>query len=134
MAVAPLTLPLIGEIGPYWIGVIGSLAVEIGAAFKACSELDGHCPERYKRFAYILFRVLLALISGTLPVVMDAQNALTAFYLGASAPLILDRLAKGVKPADAVTPAADAAPIKSSRTTRSSGSLQAGDKPARPST
>lgn len=133
MAVEPLTLPLVGAVGPYWIGVIGSLAVEIGAAFKACSELDGHCPEKYKRFAYILFRVLLALISGTLPVVMDAQNALTAFYLGASAPLILDRLAKGVKPADAVTPVDDVPPLKPPRPTRNGGSPPVSNKPAKPS-
>lgn len=97
MAVVPFTLPWIGEVGPYWIGVIGSLAAEVASAFKACSDIDGRCPDRYKRPAYLIFRALLALFSGALPVVLDAQNSLTAFYLGASAPLILDRLARGVK-------------------------------------
>ncbi|WP_129222282.1 hypothetical protein [Lichenibacterium ramalinae] len=120
MAAAPFTLPLIGEVGPYWIGVIGSLAVEAGAAFKACSEIDGHCPERYKRIPYLLFRAILALVSGTLPVVMDAQNSLTAFYLGASAPLILDRLAKGVKPGEAVAPVAEVTTQRPSRTRKGS--------------
>lgn len=132
MPVSPLSLPLIGEVGPYWIGFIGSIAVEIGAAFKACSELDGHCPDRYKRFPYLLFRALLALISGTLPVVMDAQNALTAFYLGASAPLILDRLAKGVKPGDVATSAIDAPVPKPSRSAKGSGNPPAVDKPPKP--
>lgn len=95
--------PLVGETAPYWIGFIGSLSVEAGAAFKECGELNGRCPERYKQPAYLVIRTLLALASGALPVVMDATNALTAFYLGASAPLILDRLARGVKPTEMPT-------------------------------
>ena len=95
--------PLVGELSPYWIGFIGSVTVELGAAFKECSELNGRCPERYKQRAYLTFRALLAFASGTIPVVMDAPNALTAFYLGASAPLFLDRLARGVKPAPLAT-------------------------------
>ena len=92
------SFPIIGEITPYWVGFIGSVTVEIGAALKDCSELNGRCPERYKQTAYLIFRTAMAFASGALPVVMDAPNALTAFYLGASAPLILDRLARGVKP------------------------------------
>lgn len=82
----------------YWIGVIGSLAVEAGAAFKGCADLDGHCPDRYKRLPYLLTRALFALFAGAVPVVMDAPNMLTAFYLGASAPLVIDRLSRGIKP------------------------------------
>ena len=98
-----VALPLVGELSSYWIGVVGSITVELGAAFRECSELNGRCPERYKQPAYILFRTLLAFASGTIPAVADAPNALTSFYLGASAPLFLDRLGRGVKPTDALT-------------------------------
>lgn len=97
-------LPYVGELSPYWLGVIGSIAVELGAAFKECGDLNGRCPERYKQPFYLGVRALLALASGTIPAVAEAPNALTSFYLGASAPLFLDRLARGVKPAEALTP------------------------------
>lgn len=87
-----------GELTPYWTGVLGSVAVEVVAAFKACVEIDGRCPERYKKPFYLLIRTALAFASGALPAFMHAQNALTAFYLGGSAPLVLDRMAKGLRP------------------------------------
>lgn len=100
-------LPLVGDLSPYWVGVIGSVAVELGAAFKECSEIGGRCPDRYKQPFYLAIRLLLAFASGTIPAVADAPNALTSFYLGASAPLFLDRLARGVKPAEAITAPAE---------------------------
>jgi hypothetical protein len=93
-------LPFLGDVSPFWVGVIGSLAVETAGAVKDCAALDGLCPDRYKRPAYLLFRGLLALAAGTLPVFLEAPKPLTAFYLGASAPLLLDRLARGIKPTD----------------------------------
>jgi hypothetical protein len=99
-----VTLPYVGEVSPYWLGVIGSVAVEVAAAAKECSELNGRCPERYKQPFYLIVRGLLALASGTIPAVAEAPNALTSFYLGASAPLFLDRLARGVKPSEAIPP------------------------------
>lgn len=83
------------------MGVLGSIAVEVGAAAKSCADLNGACPARYKRPFYLLIRGLLALVGGSLPVVLDAANALTSFYLGASAPLVLDRLERGIHPGDA---------------------------------
>lgn len=37
-------------------------------------------------------------VAGTLPMIMDAGSPLIAFYLGASAPVIIDKLAEGVMP------------------------------------
>ncbi|WP_425665711.1 hypothetical protein [Sinorhizobium fredii] len=93
-------LPFVGEVSIFWIGAFGSAAVEVGAAAKACADLDGSCPERYKKPFYLFTRVAMALIAGAIPTVLEAANALTAFYMGASAPLILDRLQRGLEPGE----------------------------------
>jgi hypothetical protein len=93
-----IELPGLGSISPYWLGVLGSAAVEIFAAAKASADMDGGMPSRYKKPFYLLTRVLVALASGVLPVVFGAPTPLAAFYLGLSAPLVIDRLAQGVLP------------------------------------
>src|SRR3954471_22862640 len=99
-----LDLPLVGAVPPYWIGVLGSLMVELFSAAKACGELDGAVPPRYKRPFYLGTRVLMALFSGVLAVVLEAPSAFAAFYLGVSAPLVMDRLAQGVIPHPPASP------------------------------
>lgn len=89
-------LPLFGELSIFWVGALGSISIEMAAAAKSCAELEGQCPERYKRPFYLFTRVLMAAVAGAVASVLDAQNGLTAFYMGASAPLILDRLGKGL--------------------------------------
>jgi hypothetical protein len=77
--------------------VFGSVAAEIVAALNATSKLKGKCPEIYKQPFYLVIRVAVALIpAGGLPLVLGADNVQTAFYLGLSAPLFLDRLQKGL--------------------------------------
>ena len=83
----------------YGIGVLGSLAVEVAAAVKLTTEHGGVCPPIYKRPFYLFVRLLFALIgAGSLPVMMDASSLWSAFYLGISAPLVFDRLARGLQP------------------------------------
>lgn len=92
-----VVVPYLGAIPTtYFIGCFGSIAVEIGAALKASVDLDGRCPERYLRPFYIIIRVLMILVAGAIPAFLDAANSLTALYMGASAPLFLDRLGRGV--------------------------------------
>jgi hypothetical protein len=86
-----LGLPFVGIVSLFWVGFLGSLFVEIAID-------DGKVPTRYTRFGYLVVRILLALGGGTLAVVFEANNALTAFYLGASAPIVLDKLAQGALP------------------------------------
>jgi hypothetical protein len=43
-------------------------------------------------------RALLALASGALAVALGAETTFSAFYLGASAPIVLDKLAQGALP------------------------------------
>lgn len=93
-----MNLPFVGEVSLFWAGVIGSAVVEIGNCFRAMANADGDLPNRYKKVPYLIVRTLLALSGGTLAVVFDAQSPLVAFYLGASAPIVLDKLAQGAMP------------------------------------
>src|SRR5262245_14412308 len=80
----------------YW-GVVGSLSAEVASALKECKDLGGVCPPLYKSKFYLVVRVLVAIAAGVFPIALDAQNALTAFYLGISAPVALDRLSRGLQ-------------------------------------
>ncbi|UJQ93035.1 hypothetical protein [Mariluticola halotolerans] len=85
----------------YWTGVLGSFAVEIGAALKICTEIGGKTPPMYKEPFYLGVRIALALAAaGPLAAFLSNGSGLTAFYLGASAPLVLDQLAKGIRPSE----------------------------------
>ena len=68
---------------------------------------EGDLPDRYKKPAYFIVRVLLALSGGALAVVFDAPTALAAFYLGASAPIVIDKLAQGAIPTVPTKPDCD---------------------------
>lgn len=93
-------VPFFGELSPYWIGVLGSLSVEIATATNDCGKAHGVLPPRYKSFPYLVVRTLLAFMGGgMLPVVLEAANGMTSFWLGASAPIVLDKLERGVHPA-----------------------------------
>jgi hypothetical protein len=82
----------------YLCGVFGSAAAEIVAALRETQKLSGRCPELYKRPFYICVRILVALVpAGGLPVLLSASNLQTAFYLGLSAPLLLDRLQRSLQ-------------------------------------
>jgi hypothetical protein len=61
-------------------------------------------PDRYLKPAYVIVRALLALSGGALAVVFDSPTALAAFYLGASAPIVIDKLAQGAMPTIPVKP------------------------------
>lgn len=93
-----LELPFFGQISLFWVGVLGSLVVEIGACCRAATNSNGDLPVRYKKFSYLFVRSLLALSGGTLAVVFDSASAMAAFYLGASTPIVLDKLAQGALP------------------------------------
>jgi hypothetical protein len=83
----------------YVIGVIGSITLEIAAALRLSAEAGGVCPPIYKKPFYVLVRVIFALTAaGLLPVMMSAQSIWSAFYLGITAPLVFDRLARGLQP------------------------------------
>lgn len=82
----------------FWTGFLGSIVVEVGTMARACANMDGGIPQRYKSFIYLPVRFLLALCGGAIATVFDAKTGLVAFYLGASAPVVIDKLAQGALP------------------------------------
>jgi hypothetical protein len=85
---------------PSWAALFGwaffaSIGIEVGAALKAITSAEGTLPPLYKSPAYIVVRLLFACVAGGLGIVL-ATTPLTALYVGASAPIVLDRLAKGL--------------------------------------
>jgi hypothetical protein len=80
-------------------GFVGSLSVELGAALSAIVSNRGVVPIPYNKAPYLAVRAIFTMFApGFLAVALDAKDALTAFYLGASAPLVLDRAASGLQP------------------------------------
>jgi hypothetical protein len=65
----------------------------MASALEATRKNGGKRPAIYGESFYLLLRLEVALgPAGGLPLLLDASNRLTAFYLGVSAPLVLDRL------------------------------------------
>jgi hypothetical protein len=80
----------------YIAGLFGSAAVEFWAMLKAISEADGHLPARYKRCAYVFSRAVFSTVfAAPLPILLSSETFISAFYIGASAPLFFDKLATG---------------------------------------
>ncbi len=82
----------------YGCGVFGSVAAELVALLRETQKLGGAVPPLYKKPFYVCVRILVALIAaGGLPVLLDATNFQNAFYIGLSAPLLLDRLQRSLQ-------------------------------------
>lgn len=80
----------------YFTAVAGSFCAEITALLQASTKLQGNCPEKYKKPFYVIVRVLFALIvAGFIPVVLGANTIAAAFFMGVSAPIIMDKLVSG---------------------------------------
>lgn len=78
-------------------GFLGSFAVEIAAL---CRRFDSKTsiPTHYKQVSFWVVRASLAVVGGSLAVAWGIDNKpLLAFYLGASAPLIIQKFSQGEK-------------------------------------
>ena len=85
-----------GPLELYIWGVIGSIGVELITVLAATVANEGKCPLMYRQPFYIALRTAVAFVAaGALPVGMHAANTWSALYLGASAPLVYDRLQRG---------------------------------------
>lgn len=91
----PIVLPAWAII--YIWGVAGSVGVELVAAAKAAADEHGAVPQVYKSLFYVGARISVALVAaGPLAVAFQAANPYSALYIGASAPIIFDRLQRGL--------------------------------------
>lgn len=88
-------------------GLLGSLAIEVVAAYQAINANHGRLPVRYRRLPFLVVRIFLSLVAGGLAVAYEIQNALLAMHVGAATPLILQRFARTVPGATALGLAED---------------------------
>ena len=80
----------------YLCAVLGSLAVDLAFAVGEAQAADGHFPARFRKLAYVVGRVVFAVFcAGLLPILLNAKTVTAAFYMGVSAPVIYERLARG---------------------------------------
>jgi hypothetical protein len=98
----PASLGLPPLAATYGVGVLGSLAVELGALVRESAVNGGKLPDRYRRLAHPFFRIAFAFVgAGGLSAIMVDQSSptamITALYVGIAAPLIFDRVASGIK-------------------------------------
>jgi hypothetical protein len=80
------------------LGVLGSVLVEVAALTKGVADCGGSWPDKYRKAPTVIMKIIFPFFAGAIPIIFEAANALTAVYLGASAPIIIDRLASGVQP------------------------------------
>jgi hypothetical protein len=93
--------------GIFFWGFMGSIFVDIGAMEEE-RRLNGTIPERYRDPHYLLTRLLVALSAGAIAVAQEARQPLAALQIGASAPLILRGLARGIQSARRKSPKVNA--------------------------
>ncbi|MFL6451704.1 MAG: hypothetical protein ACJ746_29120 [Bryobacteraceae bacterium] len=75
----------------------GSVAVEVLTAL-AILEKEQPLPKRYSSWVYYLLRLLVVFMAGALAVAYGVYDKpLLAINIGASAPLILQTLARGIR-------------------------------------
>lgn len=81
-------------------GFGGSLAVEVVAIHQYYSD-GRRLPKRYSTVGFWVSRVMMGVVAGGLAVANGAQSPQSAVYIGAAAPLILQAVARGLRPPDA---------------------------------
>lgn len=79
-------------------GFLGSLAIEIVNIYQVFQDENPKMPSRYKSYLFWFVRLMLAIIAGGLAMAYKIDNAILAVNIGASTPLILQALAKGIQP------------------------------------
>lgn len=82
----------------FGIGCIGGCLAEFASIYKLRTEAS--FPEHYRRFRYYIISAVMILVGGGLTVIYGIQQmpVIMALNLGASAPLILQKLLVPVVP------------------------------------
>jgi hypothetical protein len=93
----------------FWVGVIGSLAVEL-VAFSSIYDTGGPFPDKYRRIGFYVSRLLIALAGGVLVEVYHVNNLPAALQIGASTPAVLAALATVRRPPGQDHPPSDKRP------------------------
>lgn len=89
-------------------GFAGSFAIEVLDVYQIFQNERFRLPRKYRLRTYWCIRLCLAVLAGGLAMAYDTKNPALALAVGASAPLILTRLASGGKNDPPPPPAAAA--------------------------
>jgi hypothetical protein len=80
----------------FW-GFLGSLAVDIvAAAAQYFNSYSNELPNKYRRIAFYVLHLLLAIVAGGLAVAYQIDKAILAFNIGAATPLLIQAFAQGM--------------------------------------
>lgn len=93
-------------------GFCGSLAVEIVILYQAYNSQKISIPQRYKRVGFWIVRFLLSAVAGGLVMAYEIDKPILAANVGASAPLIVQALARGFADSQSTEPPALPQPDK----------------------
>jgi len=87
-----------GPMLTFLCGLGGSVAVELITLLQAYEREPVALPSRYQRFDYYVLRLCLAIAAGLLAVAYGVyDNPILAVNIGASAPLIIRTLTRGMQ-------------------------------------
>jgi len=78
----------------YFWGVAGAFVVELATAIRQSAK-NGKCPPGYKPGFHLWCKGLMVAVCGAAPMLFDATHAAMAFYMGAAAPVMIDKMARG---------------------------------------
>jgi hypothetical protein len=81
----------------YLFGVLGSAIAELMGLWRAISANNRKIPNGYYTRAYVIVRILIAVVAAGTFAYLLAEIAWTALYVGITAPLIYDRVAAGIQ-------------------------------------
>lgn len=83
---------------PFFVwGFLGSLFVDVAEVIPFYHETPIAFPERYRRKSYYALRIAVGVMGGALVYAYHVTELVLALNIGASAPLIVQHLANGVK-------------------------------------
>jgi len=87
----------VSQVSTFAWGFFGSCSVEIVALYLHYDS-ETPIPPRYRQPAFWIIRLLVSVIGGSLAIANGTDNnPILSMYIGASAPLIIQRFARGEK-------------------------------------
>jgi hypothetical protein len=92
-------------------GFAGSFAVDVVAVAQVYNAQTIVVPERYKKKAFYVVRLLLAIIAGGLALAYEIDKPLLAINIGAATPLIIQAFAQGLGNIPTVAPSDSGHPV-----------------------
>lgn len=89
----------LGVAPEYLAGVLGSIGAEVAAALLTMKANDGRLSPHHRSPVYLVLHTVFAVVAaGPLALLLRTGSLPAALYVGATAPLIFDKLGRGIRP------------------------------------